>query len=152
MRWHVIKGYAVKFLIDNVLLIGLIIGSGAMLLWPMVVRGVSGATNASPSEAVLLINRNNALVLDVRDDAEFAAGHIADAKHIPLANLEARLPELQKFKDKDIVVHCQGGVRSAKACDILRKHTFAKVHNLEGGLTAWEKSKLPVVKSDVSKA
>lgn len=135
-----------KFLIDNVLLIGLAIGSGAMLVWPMLMRGVGGVNGVSPTEAVLLINRSNALVLDVRDDAEYASGHVTDAMHIPLPDIEKRISELQKYKDKDILVHCQGGVRSAKACDILQKHEFAKLHNLEGGIKAWEQAKLPVVK------
>ncbi len=85
-------------------------------------------------------------MLDVRDDAEFSAGHIADAKHIPLAKLEERIKELDKYKDKPILVHCQGGVRSTKACSILRKREFTKLHNLQGGLNAWTAAKLPVVK------
>ena len=136
-----------KFLTQNILLIGLALGSGLMLIWPMLKRGASGSVaQASPSEAVLLINRANALVLDVRDDQEFAGGHIADAKHIPAAQLEARIGELRRYKDKPLIVNCQGGVRSAKACDLLRKHEVSKVHNLQGGLNAWIQAKLPVVK------
>ena len=134
-----------KFLTQNILLIGLALGSAAMLIWPMLKRG-GGMAQASPSEAVLLINRANALVLDVRDDQEFAGGHIADAKHIPAAQLEARIGELRRYKDKPLIVNCQGGVRSAKACDVLRKHEFSKVHNLQGGLNALIQAKLPVVK------
>ena len=134
-----------KFLTQNILLIGLALGSAAMLIWPMLKRG-GGMAQTSPSEAVLLINRANALVLDVRDDQEFAGGHIADAKHIPAAQLAARIGELRRYKDKPLIVNCQGGVRSAKACDLLRKHEFSKVHNLQGGLNAWIQAKLPVVK------
>ncbi len=136
-----------KFLSENVLLIGLFLGSGFMLLWPMLKRGAGGVSSVSPSEAVVLINRSNAVVLDVRDDAEFAGGHITDARHIPLAQLPDRLKELQKFKDKSILVNCQAGMRSAKACDILRKNGFTQVHNLQGGLNAWMQAKLPVVKA-----
>lgn len=135
-----------EFITDNVLLIGLALGSGAMLLWPLLSRGAGGVANVSPNEAVLLMNRSNAIVLDVRDDAEFAAGHITDAKHIPLAKLAVRIKDLEKFKGKPILVHCQGGVRSSKACDILRKNEFTKLHNLQGGLNAWVAAKLPVVK------
>ena len=135
-----------EFLSNNILLIGLAIGSGLMLLWPMLNRGAGGVVNVSASEAVLLINRSNAIVLDVRDDAEFAAGHITDARHIPLARLSERIGELEKFKDKPILVNCQAGVRSDKACDILRKHQFTGLHNLQGGLNAWIAAKLPVVK------
>jgi rhodanese-related sulfurtransferase len=136
----------VKFLADNVLLIGLAIGSGFMLLWPMLKRGASGVSNLSPTEAVLLMNRSNALVLDVREDTEYAQGHIADAKHIPLAQLGERLKELTRYKEKPVLLHCQGGVRSAKACDLLAKNGFTKLYNLQGGLNAWQQAKLPVVK------
>lgn len=136
-----------KFLTQNLLLIGLALGSGLMLIWPLLKRGAgAGVAQASPNEAVLLINRANALVLDVRDDQDFAAGHIADARHIPAAQLEARLGELRRYKDRPLIVNCQGGVRSAKACDVLRKHEFSKVYNLQGGLNAWTQAKLPVVK------
>lgn len=94
----------------------------------------------------MLINRANAVVLDVRDDAEFASGHITDAKHIPLAQLNARIKEIMRYKDKPVLVNCQGGVRSGKACDALRKHAFSKIYNLQGGLNAWEQAKLPVIK------
>lgn len=135
-----------KFIFDNALLIGLALGSGIMLIWPMLRGGSAGATNLAPGDAVLLINRSNALVLDVREDAEFASGHITDARHIPLAKLAERIKELEKFKDKPILVNCQGGVRSLKACDILRKQGFTNLNNLQGGLNAWVAAKLPVVK------
>ncbi len=137
-----------NFLSENAMWIGLAAGSGLMLLWPMLVRGASGVKSVTPTEAVMLINRSNALVLDVRDDAEFANGHIADAKHIPMAQLAERIKEIQKYKDKPILVNCQAGARSTKACDILRTNQFSQVNNLQGGLNAWLQAKLPVVKHD----
>ncbi len=136
-----------EFIKDNVLLIGLALGSGIMLLFPSFGNKAGGVPNLNATEAVALINRNHALVVDVRDDAEFASGHIVDAKHIPLAQLESRLKELAKYKDKPLLVHCQRGARAAKACDILRKAEFKQVHNLQGGLSAWVDAKLPVVKA-----
>lgn len=135
-----------EFVKENILLIGLALGSGLMLLLPAFRKGPSGASDATAAEAVQLINRQHALVLDVREDTEFANGHIVDAKHIPLAQLPDRLNELNKYKDKPIVVNCQRGMRAAKACDILRKAEFKQVHNLQGGLEAWMAAKLPVVK------
>ena len=134
-----------EFILENILLIGLALGSGLMLVWPMLNRS-SAAANLGPSDAVLLINRSNALVLDVRDEAEYAAGHITDARNIPLAALDARIGELNKFKDKPILVNCQAGVRSGKAVAILQKQGFTKAYNLQGGLNAWQQAKLPVVK------
>jgi len=135
----------VEFILKNILLIGLALGSGLMLVWPLLNRG-GAAANLGPSDAVLLINRSNALVLDVRDEAEYAAGHITDARNIPFAALDARIQELGKFKDKPILVNCQAGMRSGKAVSILQKHGFSKVYNLQGGLNAWQQAKLPVVK------
>ncbi len=138
-----------EFLKHNIIWLGLAIGSAGLLIWPVIKSALAGGagSNLNPVDAVLLINRQNALVLDVRDDAEFAAGHIPDAKHIPLAQLPDRLKELAKYKSKPILVHCQGGVRSAKACDVLSKAAFAQVHNLKGGLNAWLQAKLPIVKA-----
>lgn len=136
----------VKFVTENILLIGLALGSGLMLLWPMLKRSAGGVTNVSPGEAVLLINRSNAAVLDVRDDAEFAAGHITDARHIPLSQLDERINELRRFKDRPLLVHCQSGMRSAKASEKLLKHEFRKIYHLQGGIQAWTQAKLPIVK------
>jgi rhodanese-related sulfurtransferase len=141
----------VEFFKSNILLIGLAIGSGIMLLLPSLKKGAGGVPNLSPAEAVTLINRSNAFVLDVRDDAEFARGHIADATHIPVADLVARIGELKKYQNKTILVNCQKGMRSAKACDILRKAEFTQVNNLQGGLSAWLEAKLPVVTKAASK-
>jgi rhodanese-related sulfurtransferase len=137
----------VEFIKSNALLIGLALGSGIMLLMPMFRKSAGGVPSLTAAEAVTLINRNNAVVLDVRDDAEFANGHIADAIHIPVADLESRLSELKKYKTKPVLVNCQRGARSAKACEILRKAEFTQVHNLQGGLDAWHQAKLPLVKS-----
>lgn len=137
-----------EFFKHNIMLIGLAIGSGAMLLWPMLNRGgSSGAANLTPNEAVLLMNRANVLILDVRDEAEFASGHITGAKHIPLAELESRLKEIQKYKDKPVILNCQAGMRSSKACAVLHKLEFTQLHNLQGGLNAWTQAKLPLVKA-----
>ena len=135
-----------SFISSNILLIVLAAVSGAMLLWPFLKTGKGGAS-VTPNAAVLMINRENAIVLDVRDLTEFSAGHISEAKHIPLAELDSRLKELTRYKAKPVIVNCQGGVRSAKACDILRKNDFSQVYNLSGGLNAWTQAKLPTIKA-----
>ena len=140
------------FLKDNVLLIGLAIGSGFMLLIPSFKKSASGVPNVSPAEAVTLINRSNALVLDVRDAAEFATGHIANATHIPLADMAGRIAELKKYQNKPILVNCQKGGRSAKVCNLLRDAEFTQVHNLQGGLDAWVAAKMPIVNQSKKEA
>jgi len=136
-----------EFVKENILFIGLAIGSGFGLLWPMLNRGTSGVPNLSATEAVLLLNRDKPLVLDVRDATEFAAGHIQGAKNIPVAELANRLKEIEKFKDKPVLVHCQKGMRAKSACNILKAQQFSKLSNLQGGLDTWIEAKLPVVKN-----
>ena len=136
-----------EFVKENILFIGLAIGSGFGLLWPMLNRGTSGVPNLSATEAVLLLNRDKPLVLDVRDAAEFAAGHIQGAKNIPVAELANRLKEIEKFKDKPVLVHCQKGMRAKSACNTLKAQQFSKLNNLQGGLDTWIEAKLPVVKN-----
>ncbi len=115
--------------------------SGGMLIFTSVKGGAKGI---SPQEATQLINREDALVLDVRESSEFAAGHILNARHIPLADLEKRLADLEKFKDKPIIVNCQTGMRSETACATLAKAGFGRVLNLSGGIAAWQEAGMPV--------
>jgi rhodanese-related sulfurtransferase len=132
-----------QFLQDNLLLVGMAVVSGAMLLWSFIGARVSGAQQAGTLEATRLINQD-ALVLDVREDSEFSAGHIPNSRHIPLAQLGNRIKELEKFKSKPILINCRSGNRSARACGMLRKQGFENVYNLAGGMTAWEQASLPV--------
>lgn len=135
-----------EFIKQNALLIGLAIGSGLALLWPMLNRKSGGAPNISVTEALMLLNRSKPLVLDVRDAAEFAAGHIQGAKNIPVAELASRIKEIEKYKDKPVLVNCQRGMRSKTACTILRAQQFTQLNNLQGGLDAWVEAKMPIVK------
>ena len=107
--------------------------------------GGSGQTISS-AEAVGLINREDAAVLDVRDAQEFAGGHILNARHIPLAELEGRLGELERLKRKPVIVCCEKGARSSAAVAVLRKGGHDKALNLAGGLDAWRGAGLPVVR------
>ena len=98
-------------------------------------------------EAVQLMNRKDAVVLDVREQAEFSNGHISGAKHFPVASLEQRSGELKKFLKKPIVVVCASGARSRTACGTLKKLGFENVTLLAGGIGAWQQANLPVEKS-----
>jgi rhodanese-related sulfurtransferase len=135
-----------EFIKQNAVYIGLALGSGVALLWPLLNRS-SGVPNVTATEAVLLMNRAKILILDVRDEAEFAAGHVQGAKHVPVAELVNRLKEIEKFKDKPVLVHCQKGTRAKAACSILQAQKFSQLQNLEGGLDSWIAAKLPLVKS-----
>jgi rhodanese-related sulfurtransferase len=134
----------VKFIIDNILLFALALVSAGMLVWPNLVR--RGA-KVSILQATQMINQGKILLVDVREDAEFAKGHMRDAKNIPLKQLTERVGEIDKFKSKPVIVICESGVRSSKASGQLKTAGFADVHILEGGMTAWQAQGLPTVKA-----
>ena len=135
----------VQFIQNNLLLFVVAFVSGAMLLWPLVRRS-SGGPWVNPAQATHLINREDALVVDVREPGEYGTGHILGAKNVPLARLEDGGADLAKRKDRPLIVYCDTGNRSAKAISALRKHGFARVMNLSGGLGAWQQAGLPVEK------
>ncbi|GBG02389.1 rhodanese-like domain-containing protein [Azospira sp. I13] len=129
------------FIKQNIFIVALAFAS-AMALLASFLRG--GGKSVSVTDATLLINRQDAVVIDVRDAAEFATGHLPDAHHLPLAKLSERLAELEGFKDRPIVACCASGVRSAKARDLLLKAGFTKTVSLADGVGAWERAGLPL--------
>ena len=135
-----------QFIQNNLMLIAVALLSGGMLVWPLIGRRVSGVKEVETLEATQLINHRDAVILDVREDKEFSTGHLPNAKHIPLGQLVARLKDVEKFKNKPIVVNCRSGARSATACGILRKNGFEEVYNLKGGINAWLQANMPVEK------
>jgi rhodanese-related sulfurtransferase len=134
-----------EFVRNNLLLIAVAFASGAMLLWPFV-RLRAGGPRVSAAQATQMINREDALMVDVRDAAEFGAGHILGAKNTPLARIDDGANDLAKRKDRPLVVYCDGGERSAKATAALKRQGFTRVACLSGGLGAWRSAGLPVEK------
>lgn len=135
----------VDFIKNNLMLIAVAAVSGTMLLWPYLRRS-SGGPWVSTLEATQLINREDALVLDVREVTEYAAGHMLGAKNVPLSAVEGRAGEFDKHKAKPVIVVCADGTRASKAAAALRAGGFANVVNLSGGFPAWQQAGLPVVK------
>ena len=134
-----------KFLLDNIFLVGVAFASGAMLLWPLV-RGGMGGPSVDTLQATLLMNQQDALVVDVREPAEFEAGHIIGARNMPLSQINARAADLKKNKGKPVVVCCESGTRSGAAVAAFRKHGYEKVFSLNGGIAAWKQAGLPTEK------
>jgi len=93
------------------------------------------------------MNREKAVVIDVCEASEFAAGHVVGAKNIPLADLQAKLPGAVKNKKLPLILVCQSGVRSARAVATAKTLGFEQAHSLSGGLAAWREANLPVEKS-----
>ena len=138
-----------EFINQNILLISIVVISGLGLLWPMFAR--SGKNEVNPAEATLLINREDAHIVDVREADEFAAGHLPEARNIPLAKLADRVSEIEKFKDKPVIVCCAAGMRSAKGCGELGKLGFSRFYSLAGGVDAWVGAGYPVKKGTRNK-
>ena len=135
-----------NFVQENLLLIAVALVSGAMLLWPYV-RRAGGGPSVSAAQATQLINREDALVLDVRDPGEYGTGHILGAKNVPMSRIQAAGSEIAaKRKDKPLIVCCDNGNRSVKAAAALRSQGFSRVVHLSGGLGAWRQSGLPLEK------
>jgi len=105
--------------------------------------GPSAVVMVLANEAVQLINHKNALVVDVRTEKEYREGHVMNALHIPLGMLDDRIQELQAYKNDVVVMVCRTGARSAQAATRLKKQGFTNVHNIGGGMLAWERVKLP---------
>jgi rhodanese-related sulfurtransferase len=137
-------GFFVKFFTDytHVLLIAIAAISGFLLLWPVLRRG----SGVSTADATLLINRQNAVIVDLRNAAEFAGGHLPQARHFDFAELQAKAPQINKNKKTPLLLICQTGQRAQKAQAILTAAGYLDVHVLLGGLNAWQQAGMPVVK------
>lgn len=133
------------FVTENWVLILVAFASGAILVWPAVTRG-SGGGAVSPAEAVQLINREKGVVIDVSEPAEFAAAHVAQARHIPFGALEGS-KDLPTNKALPLIVVCPTGARAGRAAALLRKAGHENARALAGGLAAWREAGLPVDKA-----
>ena len=135
-----------KFLIDNWMLISIALASGGMLVWPMVASGMN-AGSLSAAGAVTLINREKAVVIDVSETDEFAAGHVGGAKNVPFGELEDKLAAAAKNKSLPLILVCATGARANRALAVAKKLGYEQAQVLSGGLKAWKEANLPVEKA-----
>ena len=134
-----------EFIQQNIYLVLVAILSGSMLLFSSMRRPGSG-NGLTPTQATLLINREDALIIDVREPNEYVNGHLPESRNIPLSQLENRVGEIEKFKDRPLILVCRSGSRSSSACSRLTKMGFTQVNNLDGGVGDWEQAGLPLKK------
>jgi rhodanese-related sulfurtransferase len=134
-----------EFIQQNMFLIAIAIVSGTMLA-VVSFRRPAGRNSLTPTQATLLINREDAQIIDVREPDEYVAGHLPESRNFPLARLEERAGELEKAKNSPVILVCQSGARSSGACKQLEKLGFTKVHNLDGGVNAWRAAGMPLKK------
>ncbi|MEG0000898.1 MAG: rhodanese-like domain-containing protein [Comamonas sp.] len=133
-----------NFIIDNWYLILLALVSGAMLLAPMLKGGTGGTLSAA--NAVQLINREKAVVIDVCEPEEYAAGHVNGSRNVPLGELQERLPSIVKNKALPVILVCAKGPRAQRAEGIARKLGYPRAQALAGGMKSWREANLPIEK------
>ena len=134
-----------KFIVDNWMLILIALSSGGMLAWPMIRGANSGSLTAQG--AVQLINRERAVVVDVREPEEFAAGHVTGAKNVPLGQLEQKLPGAVKNKSLPLLLVCASGARAQRAAAMAKKLGYEQAQAVAGGLKSWKEANLPLEKA-----
>lgn len=132
------------FVLDNLVLFLLFVGLLGALVWTSV-SGV-GSGQVSPADAVQLISREDAVVIDLRPDGEFRNGHIVNAIHVPFDQIESRLGRLGKYRKQPVIAACRTGQQSATAAKRLRSEGFERVHRLQGGIVAWQGADLPLTR------
>jgi rhodanese-related sulfurtransferase len=133
-----------EFIVNHWILSLAFITISGLLIANEVRRKLYGVAQLGPVQATQMLNHEDAVFLDVRNDTEFATGHLANARHIPLEVLKDRVSELQKLRARPIIAYCRNGQRSNRAAAMLKAQGFENVHNLAGGINAWESAGLPV--------
>jgi rhodanese-related sulfurtransferase len=133
------------FLAHNWALVMIAVVSGGLLLWPGIAAGTR--PGVTPDVAVQLINREKAVVVDVSESDEFAAGHIVGARNVPVGQLQQRLPEVVKNKGLPLILVCATGARAQRCLGTAKSLGYEKAVVLGGGLRAWKDANLPVERS-----
>jgi rhodanese-related sulfurtransferase len=133
-----------EFIQDNILTVAIALISGFMLVWP---GFRTGGKRVNTHQAIQLINHENAIIIDVREAAEFAGHHLPEARNFPFKELESRMAELEPLKEKNLLLVCASGARSGQVSARLEKQGFTQVNCLEGGLDAWQRAGLPLIRS-----
>ena len=133
-----------EFIVNHWILSLAFIAILGLLIASEVRRKLYGVGQLGPTQATQMLNHEDAIFLDVRNDTEFASGHLANARHIPLEVLKDRVAELEKLRARPIIAYCRNGQRSKRAAAVLKALGFQNVHNLAGGINAWESAGLPV--------
>ena len=133
------------FLAHNWMLVLIAVVSGSLLLAPGVLAGTR--PGVPPGAAVQMINREKAIVVDVSESDEFAAGHIVGSRNVPVGQLQQRLPEVVKNKTVPLILVCATGARAQRCVTQAKSLGYDKAVVLGGGLRAWKAANLPVEKT-----
>lgn len=135
-----------EFMVNHPVLSGAAVALVATIVSYEIRRATRGFTEVEPADATLLINREDAVLIDVRDAAAFAKRHILNARSVPTAEIPEQLERLAKHKETPVVLYCDTGITAPRAASTLVRAGFKRVHSLKGGMGAWEAAGLPVTK------
>ena len=135
----------IEFIGNHTLLFIAFLITLGMLVYTEYMRFGTANTALSPYDATQKMNAGESVFLDVRDEAEFKVGHLLNARSMPVNKLADRMHEIEKLKEKGVVIYCDNGMRASRAVAKLKKEGFTKIFTLAGGLVAWEKANLPTV-------
>jgi rhodanese-related sulfurtransferase len=134
-----------EFIANHLFLVSLLVAISSLLFWNLFFSAM-GSSQIVPAEVTRLINHEDAAVLDLRAAVDFENGHIINAINIDAAKLAEREKELEKYKDKTVVICCGQGQESVRVARSLKIKGFEKLYSLKGGISAWQNASLPLTK------
>ncbi|MDD9805763.1 MAG: rhodanese-like domain-containing protein [Gammaproteobacteria bacterium] len=134
------------FIADNIFLFGILTALAVMIVSTEMKRLLKKYRDITPAEAVQLINREGAVMLDVRESSELETGRVRNAKFLSASVLPKRMDELDDIRDKPIITFCAHGLKARNICQLLSKRGFPNIYFLKGGIAAWEQANLPLTK------
>jgi rhodanese-related sulfurtransferase len=137
----------IEFTSNHPMLVAAFAAILVMLIGGELRQRLSGINEVGPGEATRMLNHDNAVIVDMRDDKDYREGHIVNAVHTPASNSDA-VQKLEKFRERPVIVYCRSGNTSAGFCSKLRKQGFASVYNLAGGVLGWQKAGLPLCRDN----
>lgn len=137
----------VEFITNHPLLVLALIAILVMLIGGELRQRLSGVSEVGPVEATRMLNHDNAVMIDMREDKEYREGHIVNAIHLPASRQDNYTTKLERYREQPLIVYCRSGQRSTAICNKLRKQGFEAVYNLKGGVLAWQKAELPLEKN-----
>ncbi|MFT5425571.1 MAG: rhodanese-related sulfurtransferase [Gammaproteobacteria bacterium] len=135
-----------EFIANHLFLVSLLVAITSLLLWN-ILAGSIGASQIVPAEATRLINHENAEILDLRSTEDFAKGHILNSVNLVAATLDEKQKELEKYKDKTVILCCNQGQESVRVARTLKMKGIEKIYCLKGGIIAWQNANLPLTKN-----
>jgi len=135
-----------EFIGNHIFLWGAFVAVLILLVKSEIEHQSGKSSQLNPMNATRMMNNEDALLLDVRETADFGKGHIKNAKNMPFSSLKNKLKDITKYKNTAVLAYCNTGTVSNKACKVLQKEGFTNVHNIAGGINSWLEAKLPTTK------